>query len=226
MSMVNFEAAHAAWLDEHLARRTGERRGRLERGYQHAERLFVKQIWWPLVGSLNNLHPEYEVTDWRGRSYFADFVWLIGWVKLVFEIKGYAAHVRDMDRYKYCNELNRETFLFSMGLPVISFAYDDIEQRPDTCIALLRMVMARYQPHQAPVSRALLSEKELLRLAIQLARPIRPVDVVHHLQVDSKTAVVMLRKLCDKGWLTPAFRGRGERIVCYELVRHVIAYLD
>ncbi|MNI33641.1 hypothetical protein D3C73_876000 [compost metagenome] len=92
-----FEEAHLQFINGHLADRpAGERRGRLERGHQHAEALFLRNVWWPLRGHFTALHPEYEVTDWRGRSYFADFAWLPGYVKLLIEIKGYASHVRDM----------------------------------------------------------------------------------------------------------------------------------
>lgn len=84
------------------------------------------------------------MTDWRSRSYFADFAWLPGYVKILIEVKGYKAHVLDMDRDKYCRELNRETFLYAIGFHVVSFAYDDVAQRPDLCITLLRMVKSRY----------------------------------------------------------------------------------
>ncbi|CAM3324817.1 hypothetical protein PALU110988_16300 [Paenibacillus lupini] len=87
--MNSFETAHSDWLEGHKARRSGERKGRLERGHQHAEKLFLQQVWWPLIGSLEQLHPEYEILDWRGKSYFADLAWLPGHVKFVFEIKGY-----------------------------------------------------------------------------------------------------------------------------------------
>ncbi|MFC3841647.1 hypothetical protein [Paenibacillus sp. GCM10012304] len=143
---MTFDEAHSTFIHQHINTRSGERRGRLERGHQHAEILFLRNVWWPLRGSFKNLHPEYEALDWRGRSYFADFAWLPGYVKLIFEIKGYASQVRDMDRQKYCNELNRETFLHAMDFHVISFAYDDIEQRPDLCITLLRMMLSKYQP--------------------------------------------------------------------------------
>lgn len=161
-----------------------------------------------------------------GEILFADFAWLPGCVKLLFEIKGYAAHVRDMDRQKYCNELNRETFLFAMGYHVVSFAYDDVDQRPELCITMLRMVLSRYEPGQGPTARGLLAEKEMIRLAIQLAQPIRPKDVELHFGIDHKTAVLMLRKLCAKGWLLPALRGRGERVVRYELARDALNYFD
>ncbi|WP_353057106.1 MULTISPECIES: hypothetical protein [Paenibacillus] len=108
---MGFEAAHLDFIQNHIIQRTGERRGRLERGHREAEMLFCRNVWWPLRGNFNDLLPEFEVLDWRGISYFCDFAWLPGYVKLIIEIKGYGPHVRDMDRQKYCNELNRETFL-------------------------------------------------------------------------------------------------------------------
>lgn len=223
---MTFEKAHAAFIDLHLDSRTGERLSRLKRGHGHGELLFLNNVWWPLRGSFKDLHPEYEVRDWRGRSYFADFAWLSGIVKLIIEVKGFATHVRDMDRQKYCNELNRETFLHAMGFHVISFAYDDVEKRPELCITLLRMVLSRYQPGLAPVSRARFAEKEILRLAIQLVRPIRPKDVERHFDIDHKTAVLMLKKLCTTGWLLPSLRRNGERVVGYELEQGVLDYFD
>ncbi|MEF3304738.1 hypothetical protein [Paenibacillus sp. GYB003] len=223
---MTFEEAHEAFITRHLEKRTGERRGRLERGHRHGESLFLSNVWWPLLGNLEHLHPEYEVLDWRGRSYFADFAWLPGHVKLLFEIKGFASHVRDMDRQSYCRELNRETFLHALGFHVVSFAYDDVEQRPELCMMLLRLVLNRYQPSSAPVSRAILAEKEIVRLAIRLAGPIRPKDVEHHFGIDHKTAVLMLKKLCLKGWIRPAHRASGKRIVRYELARNAADFLD
>jgi hypothetical protein len=223
---VTFGESHAAFIDDHLGRRSGERKGRLARGHQHGEQLFLRNVWWPLQGNFNELHPEYEVLDWRGRSYFADFAWLSGLVKLLIEIKGFATHVRDMDRQKHSNEVNRETFLHAMGYQVVCFAFDDVKERPELCITLLRMVLSRYLSHPAPVSRALLAEKEIIRLGIRLAQPIRPKDVELHLDVDHKTAVVMLQKLCAKGWLLPCYGRSSKRVVRYELARGVLDYLD
>jgi hypothetical protein len=136
MKKMNVVEEHETFIRAHLDNRSGERRGRLERGHGHGEALFAKQIWWVLRGDFEHLHPEYEVLDWRGRSYFADFAWLPGFVKLLIEIKGYTSHVRDLDRQKFCNELNRETFLHAMGYQVISFAYDDVEQKAGAVYSL------------------------------------------------------------------------------------------
>ncbi|WP_245647972.1 endonuclease domain-containing protein [Paenibacillus borealis] len=195
-----FEEAHLKFINGHLSSRPdGERRARLERGLRHAEILFLNKVWWPLRGHFEGLHPEYEVMDWRGRSYYADFVWLPGYVKLLIEIKGYSSHVRDMDRQKYCNELNRETFLYAMGYHVISFAYDDVEQRPELCMTLLRMVLGRYQPADAPVSRVQLMEQEVLRLPFNSPGP----SVLRMLSSISPS-ITELRSVLYTIWLTKA----------------------
>lgn len=226
MEETGFNQAHKLFLDSHVLARRGESRGRLERGSQHAETLFLRQVWWPLEGGFSFLHPEYEVADWRGRSYYADFAWLPGAVKLLIEIKGYAAHVRDMDRDKYCRELNRETFLHAMGYSVISFAYDDVERRPELCQTLLRMVLSRYKAGTPPVSRAVLAEKELIRLAARTVKPIKPKEVKSHFDIDHRTAILMLDKLCQKGWLSPVTGPGGKRIMGYSLIPHALDYLD
>lgn len=222
-----YDEAQRSFIQYHVENRKGERRGRLERGHGHAETLFLRNVWWPLRGSFQHLHPEYEVIDWRGRSYFADFAWLLpGKIKLIIEIKGFASHVRDMDRQKYSNELNRETFMFAMGYHVISFAYDDVEKNPELCMTMLRMVLSRFEPGQAQISRTQLAEKEIIRLAVQQVEPIRPKDVERHFGMDHKTAVHHLRNLCARGWLQPFYRGTGKRIVRYELARDFLDYLD
>jgi very-short-patch-repair endonuclease len=214
---MDFAEAHLAFIQEHVASRKGERRDRLERGHRHAEQLFLQQVWWPLLGNFQNLHPEYEVVDWHGRAYFADFCWCSGQVKLLIEIKGFQTHVRDMDRRKFSYELNRETFLLAMGFQVVSFSYDDVEQQPQVCQSLLRMVMGRYLIGNPLESRMKLMEREILRYAVQLGRPLRPKDVKVHFQMGHDAVVRTLQSLEAAGWLTSRSGSGGQRTVAYEL---------
>lgn len=73
---MDFEQAHRAWIDGHLASRTGERKGRLLRGHLYAEKLLLQNVWWPLFGNFDHLHPEYEIYDWNRKSQFLDFAFL------------------------------------------------------------------------------------------------------------------------------------------------------
>lgn len=61
------------FLANHLANREGERYRRLQEGHGHAEQLFLQQVWWPAFGGFTDLHPEYEVKDFRDGTRFLDF---------------------------------------------------------------------------------------------------------------------------------------------------------
>ena len=214
---MEFENAHAAWINGHLERRTGERRARLARGHQYLEKTFVKNIWWPLRGNFENLHPEYEVLDWRGRPYFADHAYTPNSVRMIIELEGYEEHVANMDRGSHCREANRELFLEAMGFRVITFTRDDVVHRPELCINLLRMILSRYEPRKEPTAPAVLAEMEVLRYAVFLARPIKPIDVASHCGINHRTAVGMIQRLVGKGWLEPFVTGSGAKVLCYKL---------
>jgi len=217
---MGYEDSHAAWIEGHLKRRMGERRGRLERGHGHSDQLFAKNVWYKLKGNFNHLHPEFEVMDWRGRSYFADFGYLLGdYLRLLIEIKDFGSHVREKDRQGHSRECCRETFLTAMGYVVISFSYDDVRERPDLCMMLLRMVLSQYEPKSAEVSKQSIEEKEVIRLAFKLASDIRPIDVENHLGINHRTAVRLLQSLCAKNWFRSIVREGGSRVIKYELIR-------
>jgi hypothetical protein len=219
VSRVAMELEHAAFIRYHVEKRSGERKGRLEKGHRHAEKLFCCSIWHPLRGNFDDLHPEYEVLDWRGQAYYCDFAWITPFMRLIIEVKGFGPHVRDMDRDKYCNELNRETFLTALGYHVISFSYDDIAHRPELCMTLLRIVISRYQTTGMPVSRTNVIEREIIRLACTLARPIRPIDIESHLSLNHRTAVRALQSLAAAGRLLAVKGAEGKHVVRYELHR-------
>lgn len=222
---MEFEQAYEAFMQKHIGQRTGERKGRLMSRNFHGEKLFLRNVWWPLKGNLDHLHPEYEIADWRGRSYFADFAWAPpGAPIFLWEIKGFAKHVRDVDRNGYSNELNRELFLQGMGYRLASSAYDDVEGRPELVITLLRLLLSQFQADVLPVKLNELTEKEIIRLAIRLARPFRPVDATRHLGINYRTTMKHINSLIAKGWIKPVVSGAGERIVWYALAKDGLAF--
>ncbi len=212
---MDFEKAHKEFLDRHLARRTGERKGRLLRGHLYAEKLLLKNVWWPLFGNLDHLHPEYEVYDWNRKSQYLDFAFLPPFGRFGLECDGFQSHVKDMDREKFSYALNRDTFLTGMGWKMIHFSFDDVQNRPEVCRMLLQLVISPYLIQHRTVHPADLIEKEVLRLAWRLGRWIRPKDVSDHFEVDFRTARKWLRSLVEKGWLNPVARGGDVRY--YEL---------
>lgn len=215
---MEFEKAHELFIQSHLKKRSGERRDRLLRGHQHAEKLFAKKIWWPLRGHFDELHPEYEVLDWRGRPYFTDYCVTPKFKRIIIEIKGFGAHVTGMDRTKYSGELNRELYLQGAGYRILSFAYDDVEQRPELCIQLLRNILNQYEPSGQGTSMSFIAQREIIRLAGFLARPIRPIDVVQHLAINHRTAVQLLQQLCERRLFQPILNEKPTRVTFYRIL--------
>lgn len=212
---MNFDEAHQAFIDRHMNCRNGERKGRLLRGHQYAEKLLLQNVWWPLFGSFDQLHPEYEIYDWNRKSQFLDFAFLPSFGRFGLECDGFQSHVKDMDRERFSYALNRDTFLTGMGWKMIHFSFDDVQNRPEVCRTLLQLVLSPYLMRAASIKPAVMIEKEVLRLAWRLGRRIRPIDVAQVQEVDFRTARKRLQALVDKGWLKPIESGRG--VLYYEL---------
>ncbi|PYI54937.1 hypothetical protein [Paenibacillus flagellatus] len=208
---MDFEQAHAAFVDRHLSKRTGERKGRLLRGHSFAETLFLRNVWWPLFGTLDHLHPEYEIYDWNRKSQFLDFAFLPAYGRFGLEIDGFQSHVKEMDRDKFSYSLNRDTFLTGMGWNMLHFSFDDVQQRPEVCRMLLQLALGPCLMRGPAVRAADIAEKEVLRLAWSLGRAIRPKDVRDRLEINFRTARKWLRGLTAKGLLNPVAGGRGVR---------------
>jgi hypothetical protein len=212
---MSFEKAHQAFLERHLQLRTGERKGRLLRGHNYVEKLLLQNVWWPLFGSLDHLHPEHEIYDWNRKSQFLDFAFLPSFGRFGLECDGFQSHIKDMDREKFSYALNRETFLTGLGWKMIHFSFDDVQNRPEVCRMLLQLVIGPYLIRNPPARPFIAEDKEVLRFALNLGRPLRPKDVSDHFDVNFRTARKWLRSLVDKGVLQPITRGQDVRY--YEL---------
>ncbi|WP_127533235.1 hypothetical protein [Paenibacillus kobensis] len=221
---MEFEHAYQSFLEHHTASRMGERRGRLVRGHQYAEKLLLANVWWPLFGTLEHLHPEYEIYDWNRKSQFLDFAFLPPYGKFGIECDGFQSHVKDMDRELFSYSLNRDTFLTGMGWRMIHFSFDDVQKRPEVCRMLLQLVVSPYLMRRSPVSLGTLAEKDILRLAWSLGRPLRPKDVIDRFGLNFRTVRKMLHALCQKGLLRPVIHHSVVR--SYELTADPIELLS
>jgi hypothetical protein len=169
---------------------------------------------------MDDLHPEYEVSDWRGRPYFVDLVWKPGQVKFAIEIKGYGPHVQQTDRTRYRQELNRETYLQIAGYRVVAVPYDDLESSPEMTTSLFKSLLAPSllkiaDGESRPYSRL---ERDILRMATRWNGFIRPVDLVNELGVNPRTVKKSMNSLCEKGKFRPVLAQGSNRICRYEFI--------
>ncbi|MDF2835284.1 MAG: hypothetical protein K0Q63_924 [Paenibacillus sp.] len=218
---MSYSEEHERWIKRHAALRKGERLDALKRGHGYGNQLFAERIWWPLVGHFLGLHPEYEVKDWRGRSYFVDFMWLVGSMRIVFEIMDYGSH--GTDRTKYRQDMNRGLYLQSQDCLVYCISLDELKENPSFVLSVLRSIIA---PYLAAVNGGTgiverqygKIERELMRAAIRNNRIVRPKETARVLELHSHTVIKYCRVLVQRGKFRAVTTGKSERVVYYEYI--------
>ncbi|GAX92083.1 hypothetical protein [Effusibacillus lacus] len=201
---MDFQAAYKEFIATHLKRRKGERLRRLKEGHGHAEKLFLEQVWWPAFGQFNYLHPEYEVHDFRDGYRYIDFAYIRPHFQVAFEIDGFGPHLRNLSRWQYSDHLLRQNHLIIDGWKVIRFTYDDVNEKPRVCQQMIQQLMGRWLGEERNLEEATYMEKEVMRMALRLCRPITPGDVCRQLGVENRFARKLLHSLVAKKWLVPA----------------------
>lgn len=208
---------HERWINWHLSRRHGERKDALKRGHGFGNQLFIEKVWWPLVGHLEDLHPEYEVLDWRGRSYFVDFMWVLGSLRFAIEIMDYGSHGKD--RTKYRMDLNRGLYLQSQQCHVISISFDEMKENPVFIQAMLRHMLGPYLASGQPMLRSFNKiEHLLIRYAASHNRIIRPAAAAPELDLHKQTVIKYCQRLVSEGMLRPVPTGSTGKVYSYELL--------
>lgn len=214
---MSFEAVYEQWINDHLKRRKGERLDALRRGHGFGNRLFAEKIWWQLVGHFDGLHPEYEVKDWRGRSYFVDLMWIVGMVRIAFEIMDYGSH--GTDRTKYRQDFNRGLYLQSQNCTVYYISFDELKENPEFVLASMRSALNTYLlAGDKTIGTYSKVERDLMRCAIRHNRKLRPSAAAKELELHNMTVVKYCGLLVKKGKFRAIAKGASRRVTSYEYI--------
>lgn len=213
---MSFEMAYEVFIDEHTRSRSGEGLRRFKEGHQHAEKLFMEQIWWPSFGNFHYLHPEYKVRDFKDGTRFLDFAYIRHPLMICIEIDGYGSHCQQINRWQFADNLIRQNHLVIDGWMVIRFSYDDIVDKPRRCQQIIQQLIGRWLgKHERSITVSAV-EKETLRLIARKDHSITPFELCEHLGIKSKYARRLLHDLTAKGLLSAASGGKS-RIRSYRL---------
>lgn len=202
--MKSFDHSYQEFINHHGRRRTGERLRRLKEGHNHAEKLFLQHVWWPAFGNFDNLHPEYEIYDFKDGNRYLDFALLTGQLRLALEIDGYGPHLQKISRTQFSDQWIRQNHLIIDGWKILRFSYDDINERPRMCEQLLQQLMGRwYSGQKRSLVHLSAEEKEVLRLTLRCNSFITPKEVCTLLGVEQQKARKVLYGLLEKNLLMP-----------------------
>ena len=193
MSMLDFN--YNKWLKQQEAGRKGESLRRLQEGHGHAERLFAHEVWWPAIGNFEHLYPEYEVADFRDGTRYLDFAYLKPPHRICMEIDGYGPHARDMNRWQFADQLNRQNHLQLDGWKILRFSFDEVRDKPRQCQQIIQQMMGRW--YQGETRSLPLRQREVIRQALEGGEPFGVKEVCGWLEVKKDCAREVLREMAD-----------------------------
>lgn len=211
-----FEEMMRQWKEEHLSRRSGERLRRLKNGFDIPEQMLLERVIYPIVGALEDLHPEYEVSIEGEKPMFLDIAFIQGGLKFDFELDGYGPHQRDIDRYRFARDRQRDLLLMAAGWRVMRFAYDDVAENVEEIREKVRRIFRRFSIlEEKMVCKPMV--REFIRYAFSRKDNIvRVRDVQLYLGIGKDQTRRMLRDLAKEG-IVGAMGNTDVRVCRYKL---------
>lgn len=195
--MNGFEQQYEQWLQENVDHETNPRRRELlNKGLGHGTVEFLKSVWFPAVGNLNHLLPEWEVRDFSNGYRYLDLAYMPAGAKGGIEIQGYGPHARDLDVRRFKDLCRRHCLLSLDGWTFLPIAYPSIVDEPKQCQQLVLSFIGKFIASDVSSSLSWL-EAETVRFARRLLRPITPLELASHLRVSDRQTRRILHKLVN-----------------------------
>lgn len=193
--MSNFEKITEEWIQRQIAEESNPRRRELlVKGLSHATMEFLRTIWYPAVGNLDHLYPEWEVRDFGNRYRYLDLAYRPGDAKGCIEIQGYRSHARDIEAWRFKDLCMKQAYLALDGWLFLPVAYLSITDEPEVCKQLVLSFVGRFicMPNAPSLD---WSEAEALRFARGLMRPFASIELAAHLERSDRQTRRIIERL-------------------------------
>lgn len=196
-----FEEEFENWLNRHIEReKNARRRERLRNGLSHGTIVFLRTIWFPIVGNLEDLHPEYEVRDFNGGYRYLDLAYMRGGAKGCIEIQDYRSHARDIEAGRFKDLCMKQALLVLDDWFFLPIAYLSIRDDPEICKQLVLSFIGKFL--SMDTAHALnWAEAETLRFSRRLLRPFTAEELARNLQLTVRHTRTVLHSLVNRKFL-------------------------
>ncbi|AZK47536.1 transcriptional regulator [Paenibacillus lentus] len=199
-----FGEVYESWLARHIAEEDNpRRRGLLRKGLSHGTVTFLRTIWFPVIGNLNDLYPEYEVRDFNNRYRYLDLAYMPGGAKGCIEIHDYRSHARDVEVERFKDLCMKQAMLVLDDWSFLPIAFLSIRDDPGMCKQLVLSFVGKFLSIDVKLGLNW-AEKETLRYARRLMRVFEARELSAHLALSESRTRVILRSLVAKNLLTVA----------------------
>lgn len=195
--MSQFEQQYEEWLQMNLDLESNPRRRELlQKGLGHGTIEFLRSVWFPAIGNLNHLLPEWEVRDFNNGYRYLDLAYMPGGAKGGIEIQGYGPHARDLDVRRFKDLCRRHCLLSLDNWTFLPIAYPSIVEEPKQCQQLVLAFIGKFIATDVLSTLSWL-EAETIRFARRLLRPITPLELTKHLRVSDRQTRRILHRMVE-----------------------------
>lgn len=146
-----FEEVYHDWLGKQIAdEKSPRRRELLQSGLGHGTVDFLRSIWFPAIGSLDHLYPEYEVRDFNNGYRYLDLAYMPGGAKGCIEIHGYRSHARDVEVSRFKDLCMKQALLVLDDWYFLPITYLSIRDDPGMCKQLVLSFAGKFLSMEPP----------------------------------------------------------------------------
>ncbi|WP_227013663.1 hypothetical protein [Paenibacillus psychroresistens] len=217
-----FEQEYEVFLEAQRRSATGQRLEQLNKDLT-GEKKLLKEVIWPVLKSFDGLIMEYELISSTGVKIYVDvFYEPLG---IAFECEGFVVHAEKITRDRFIFERMRIRTIAMYGYKYIPFGWDELDKRAEACRRSVYELIGRFSSTAGSALNDLtVSEREVLRYALRLNRPLRLKDACYCLQLRVTATRYVLIKLVEKKLIKPHNSGT-KRIHEYTLEENAKRYM-
>ncbi|MFC5404435.1 hypothetical protein [Cohnella soli] len=211
------QQAYEKLLEQQKKTASGTRLEQLNKQGEGERKLLV-DILWPVRGSFEGIVLEKEFITMTGAKAYIDAY--DSHCRFGLESEGFVVHAENITRPRHDFEKMRIRSMAGIGILYVPLTYDEMDKKPDFCRRSLYELYGKLvgSTSTAKVPPQLsVYEREVIRHAMRLAKPIHLSDVSECLDVREDTSRKIIRSLVSKGIFRPSQDGK-QRIHSYELV--------
>lgn len=196
--MSRYNDVYMEWLNRQIDEESNPRRREfLKKGLSRGTTDFLRLIWYPAIGNLDYLYPEYEVRDFNNGYRYLDLAYRPGNAKGCIEIQDYRSHARDIEAGRFKDLCMKQSLLALDDWFFLPIAYLSIRDDPGVCKQLVLSFVGKFLSNATP-SGLHWAEAETLRFARRLMRPFTPAELADHLVLSKQHTRAILHAMLDR----------------------------
>lgn len=224
MKMDMYTNMYEEWLQKHIADESNPRRRELlEKGLTHSTAEFLRSCWYPAVGNLDHLYPEWEVRDLHNSMRYLDLAYMPGGAKGCIEIQDFRSHARDIGVTRFKDLCKKHSMLALDNWTLLSIAYLSIVDEPEYCKQLVLAFIGKFV--STPVLSDLVwAEAETVRFARRLQHPFSAPELAVHLRLSDRHTRRILHGLVDRNLLAEISGNQRYRIARTDLPQVTVVH--